>query len=282
MSSSRAADERYRALIEHPTNLITVLEAVRTDEGRIGDLRTSMPTPAICGSSIPIARGCQSACREVAPDIAEYVIALCAQVIQSGVPCSYETSAGAADFHVWLCRSARTRFSPVGPTSPAAAAPKAKCSVWLRALNAEKEWLFAALNSINEEVLHRSAGTISLRQPGGTPRIRPCLGARSVCRVDCPEPEVLRADGTPRPLDEAPPLRALNGEVIMERSRSFATRARASGATDRSVPHRCDAGRTVIVGGVGCSRRDGQQARRSAVARCGEAARAPRRRVAPL
>ena len=34
MRSSRPADERYRALLEHPTSVITVLEAVRTGDGR--------------------------------------------------------------------------------------------------------------------------------------------------------------------------------------------------------------------------------------------------------
>ena len=217
MSSPRAADERYRALIEHPTNLITVFEAVRTDDGRIGDLRyvdaNASYLRLLDTSRERLLGKCVS---EVAPDSAEYVTALCAQVIQSGAPCSYETSVGAADLHVWLCRSGSNEVLSCGTDISGRTRAEGEVQRLTQALSAEKEWLFAALNSINEEVYFTDlngrylyANPVALRE----------FDHASVQGVSVESIvsslEVLRADGTPRPLAEAPPLRALNGEVIL-------------------------------------------------------------------
>ena len=81
--------------------------------------------------------------------------------------------------------------------------------------SAEKKWLAAVLNSMTEEVYFTDtqqrftyANPAAMREFGheaidGTPIEDIVAGL-----------EVLRADGTPRPLSEAPPLRALRGEVV--------------------------------------------------------------------
>jgi PAS domain S-box-containing protein len=82
---------------------------------------------------------------------------------------------------------------------------------------AEKEWLSAVLNSMNEEVYftdtsHRYtyANPAALREFGHD-RLEDVRVENLVAGL-----EVLRADGTPRPLEEAPPLRALQGELVRD------------------------------------------------------------------
>ncbi|MET0986828.1 MAG: ATP-binding protein [Steroidobacteraceae bacterium] len=85
----------------------------------------------------------------------------------------------------------------------------------LVALLAEKEWLFAVLNGIHEEVYFTDPQG---RYTYGNPAALREFGHASLSGVPVETVLsnllVLRSDGTPRPAEEAPPLRALSGEVI--------------------------------------------------------------------
>ena len=147
MSSSRAADERYRALLEHPTNLITVLEAVRTEDGRIVEMRYVDANANYLRLLDTTRERLLGKCiSEVAPDRAERFTGQSAQVIQSGVPFSYEISFGDADFHVWLCRSGSNEVLSCGTDISGRTRAEGEVQRLTQALSAEKEWLFAALN----------------------------------------------------------------------------------------------------------------------------------------
>jgi PAS domain S-box-containing protein len=217
MSTSRSADERYRALLEHPTSIIIVLEAVWTGDGAIADLRyvdSNANHLRLLDTNHERLLG--TCVREVAPDHSEHFIERCARVMQSGVPCSYETSFRGADFHVWLCRSALNEVVVCATDITSRTRAEGDVHRLLQALNAEKEWLFAALNSINEEVYFADpqgrylyANPVALREFGHA-----SVQGMPVASIVSPL-VVLRADGSPRPVDEAPPLRALNGEVIV-------------------------------------------------------------------
>lgn len=87
----------------------------------------------------------------------------------------------------------------------------------LESVQAEKEWFSQVLSSINEEVyftdIHKRytfANAAAMRE----------FGHESVAGIQVEKIvsnlEVLRADGTPRPIEEAPPLRALTGEVVRD------------------------------------------------------------------
>jgi PAS domain S-box-containing protein len=79
----------------------------------------------------------------------------------------------------------------------------------------EKEWLEAVLNSIGDEVYFTDTGG---RCMYANPAAMQEFGHESVQGVEVAtlagRLEVLRADGSPRAAAEAPPLRALRGEVI--------------------------------------------------------------------
>ncbi|HTU67617.1 MAG TPA: ATP-binding protein [Steroidobacteraceae bacterium] len=82
---------------------------------------------------------------------------------------------------------------------------------------AESEWLAAVLNSMTEEVYFTDRAQ---RYTYANPAAMREFGHEAVAglRVEdvVSDLEVLRADGTRRPVEESPPLRALSGEVIKE------------------------------------------------------------------
>lgn len=87
----------------------------------------------------------------------------------------------------------------------------------LESIQAEKEWFSQVLSSINEEVYftdtqkrYTFANAAALREFGHK-SLKDIEVEKIVSRL-----EVLRSDGTPRPIEEAPPLRALTGEVIRD------------------------------------------------------------------
>jgi len=87
----------------------------------------------------------------------------------------------------------------------------------LAAVQADKEWLSQVLSSINEEVYftdtqrrYTFANTVAMREFGHT-SVKGIEVEKVIANL-----VVLRADGSARPIEEAPPLRALTGEVIRD------------------------------------------------------------------
>lgn len=79
----------------------------------------------------------------------------------------------------------------------------------------EKEWLAAVLDSISDEIYftdtegrYTYANPAAMREFGHT-TVQGVRFMELLARL-----EVFRPDGSPRPLEEAPPLRALHGEII--------------------------------------------------------------------
>ena len=87
----------------------------------------------------------------------------------------------------------------------------------LESVRAEREWFFQVLSSINEEVYFTD---INKRYTFANAAAMSAFGHDNVTGIEVEKIvanlEVLRADGTPRPIEEAPPLRALAGEVIRD------------------------------------------------------------------
>ena len=82
---------------------------------------------------------------------------------------------------------------------------------------AEKEWLAAVLDSMNEEVYFTDT---EKNYTYANPAAMREFGHEKVAGISVQELvsqlEILRMDGSPRPLEEAPPLRALKGEIIRD------------------------------------------------------------------
>lgn len=214
----RDSQLRYQALFEHAVELIAVLEAVRSAEGEIIDWRyqdANANTLRFFGLDLQRLRG--KRLTEVLPDIAPRLIQVCRQVLDTGEPVRYESKV--AD------RAYLVSFFPMGHetvgTSSLDITVRSRAEEENRrasdATRAEKEWLAAVLDSMTEEVYftdrlkrYTYANPAALREFGHT-TVSGVEVDQIVRRL-----EVLRPDGTPRPMEEAPPLRALAGEVIRD------------------------------------------------------------------
>jgi len=212
----RAREEGYRAMVDHPTEFIFLLAAVRNAAGEIEDWRyvdANRNGLRLLGATRETLLG--RTVSQVLPDRAQRVIALCSKVLQTGSAHQYESGFGSAEFVACVF--------PIGPDSVAAFSAdvtsrnhaEREVQRLVKALYAEKEWLFAALNSIHDEVYFTDPQG---RYTYANPAALRAFGHGSVEGVPVEKIvsglAVLRLDGTPRPLEEAPPLRALKGEVV--------------------------------------------------------------------
>ena len=213
-----ASERRYRAIFENPFDLIAVLEAVRGTEGAIVDWRYTdananwvrthgRPRDELLGRTVG----------ELAPARAGELIPLYTRVLMQSRPEQYEERSGETDLLVSLF--------PIGVDSIVSSAVditarirvEAEVRRLLAANRAEREWLSAVLNSMTEEVYfadpHRRytyANPAAMREFGHS-----AIEGADIERI-VSQLEVLRPDGTPRPFSEAPPVRALTGEIVRD------------------------------------------------------------------
>ena len=87
----------------------------------------------------------------------------------------------------------------------------------LTATRADRDWLLALLGSMNEEVYFTDVNErYTYVNPAGVREFGHGTVAGMKVEDVVRNIEVFRADGTPRPASEAPPLRALKGEIIRD------------------------------------------------------------------
>ena len=152
---------------------------------------------------------------EVQPDRAERLIAMCAQVLTTGEPIHYESHFDSRDFLTCLFPAGPNSIVSTGIDVTARNRAEHEVQRLVDALRAEKETLSAVLNGINEEVYFTDPqGRYTYANPAALREFGHVSVAGVPVAAVVSDLIVLRSDGTPRPLDEAPPLRALSGEVI--------------------------------------------------------------------
>ena len=213
-----ASGRRYHAIFENPFDVIAVLETVRDADGAIVDWRycdananwlraLGRPRDQLLGRTV----------REIMPMRAEELIALYTRVLAHSRPEQYEERSGETDLLISLF--------PVGPdsivTSGVDISARIRVEAEVRRLldvnRREREWLAAVLNSMTEEVYFADP---QKRYTYANPAAIREFGHDTVEGVDIEKVvsqlEVLRPDGTPRPFSEAPPVRALAGEVVRD------------------------------------------------------------------
>jgi PAS domain S-box-containing protein len=94
------------------------------------------------------------------------------------------------------------------------------------ALHQERDRLAAVVRSIRDEVWFADAeGKFTLVNPSGSLEFKLDADGTTGVRQLAASLEVLRPDGTPRPIEEAPPLRALSGEVVTNQEELIRTPA---------------------------------------------------------
>lgn len=213
-----ASERRYRAIFENPFDIIAVLEAVRGPEGTIVDWRYA-DANANCLRSLgrPRDQVIGATVREILPARAAELIPLYTRVLDQARAEQYEEHSGETDLLISLFPIGQDSIVTSGVDISARLRVEAEVRRLLQVNRAEREWLSAVLNSITEEVYFADP---QRRYTYANPAALREFGHDSVEGVDIEkivsQLEVFRPDGTPRPLCEAPPIRALAGEVIRD------------------------------------------------------------------
>ena len=214
----RESEARYRTIFEHPLALTVVLEAVRNDMGDIADWHY-VDANANAIRALGHAREALLNMRlsEVEPERVEFLMPLCCRVLAERTPQRYEMQFGAADYLMCLFPMGEDTVVHSGIDITTRTRVEREVRRRSEVDRAEKEWLTAVLNSMNEEVYftdtqkrYTYANPAALREFG-----HECLEGVEVEKIAA-DLVILRPDGTPRPIEESPPLRSLSGEVIRE------------------------------------------------------------------
>jgi len=215
-TQKRQSEERYRAIFENPMALTVVIHAVRDEAGAVIDweyLEANQNALRVLDRRFHelIGKRMSAALPERAPSL----MPLCARVLAEGTPQRYEMSAAGTDFVMCLFPMAPDTLVSSGFDITARVQAEQETQRLFAHDRAEKEWLAAVLDSMNEEVYFTD---IHQRYTYANPAAVREFGQEKIEGVSVEEVvsqlEVLRIDGTPRPLEEELPLRALKGEVI--------------------------------------------------------------------
>jgi PAS domain S-box-containing protein len=215
-AEQRESEARYRAIFENPMALTVVLRAVRGEAGEVIDweyLEANRNALRVFDRAYDelVGKRLSAALPEHAPRL----MTLCARVLVEATPQRYEMSAGGTEFVMCLFPMAQDTLVCSGFDITARVRLEQETHRLFKHDRAEKEWLAAVLYSMNEEVYftdtdhkHTYANPAAMREFGHE-KIEGIRVEELVSQL-----EILRVDGTPRPLEEAPSLRALKGEIV--------------------------------------------------------------------
>ena len=212
------SERRYRAVFENPFDRIAVLDAVRGPDGAIVDWRyrdvnanwirsLGRPREQLLGRTLG----------EVMPEDAAELIPLYTRVLRESRPQQYEGRSGNTDLLISVFPIGRDSIVSSGVDISARIQMEAEVKRLLEVNRAEREWLSAVLNAMTEEVYfadpqgrYTYANPAALREFGHD-KVEGVQIEKIVSQL-----EVLRPDGTRRPFAEAPPVRALAGEIVRD------------------------------------------------------------------
>lgn len=212
------SDRRYRATFENPFDLIAVLDAVRDPAGAIVDWRfCDANTNWIRALGLPRDRLLGRTVSEIMPARAAELLPLYTRVFVQSRPEQYEDRIGPTHLLISLFPIDRDSIVVSGVDISARIRVEAEVRRLLEMNRSEREWLSAVLDSMTEEVYFADS---KRRYTYANPAAMHEFGHDTVEGVDIEQIvaqlEVFRPDGTPRPFAEAPPVRALAGEIVRD------------------------------------------------------------------
>ncbi|MBK7976175.1 MAG: response regulator [Deltaproteobacteria bacterium] len=206
-----SAEARHRAIFEGSAEPVLVLEAALDEAGAIVAWRPVEANARARERLGPLGESLLARdLAEVWPDDAARLATLCARVARDGVEERCDVRVSGQRLTLRLARvDASTVTACIEAREPARLGSFAD--------GVEKHWLAALLEATNEEVYFTDTAR---RYTYANPAALREFEHRALDGVDLADVvsklEVLRPDGTPRPLAEAPPLRALAGETVRD------------------------------------------------------------------
>jgi CheY-like chemotaxis protein len=217
-SIQRHNDEWFRTLLDHAIEHTILIEACRNAAGEIQywrclDANANALRVLNC-SRIELVG---ARLEEVLKDRAEPLAALSAMVLQKRAPHHYEVAADGRVFRNVLFPVGENTVIASGLDITKSAAGGDGGHGEARGARRLDEWMNALVEGMKEEVYFTDAAKryvyanpAALREFGHS-----TLEGRDLASV-VQSLEVFRADGTPRPIEEAPPLRALSGATVRD------------------------------------------------------------------
>ncbi len=207
----RESEARYRNLFENMTEEVHFWRLVRDRAGRISTWRlVDANPPALSTWGRPL-----DACVGRTPDeifgpgSTDHLMPVVRKIMSEGVPHSYE------DYFPGLDRHFRFTSVPLGEHFITTGADITALKRAEQEVRREKDRLAALVESIPDEIWFAD---LDRRFTLANPSALREFGLSEFSGFDIEKfaagLEVLRPDGEPRPVDEAPPLRALEGEII--------------------------------------------------------------------
>jgi PAS domain S-box-containing protein len=214
----RERERRYRAVFEHPAEMTVILEAGRDASGQIVDWiyrDANRNALTLLGRTHEEIVG--RTLRDLWEERAEGLQRMCLRALETGTPQRYEQEARGRHFQSCIYAIDDKTVVASGSDITLRTGAMREVERRFRAESAEKEWLSAVLNAMTEEVYFTDT---EQRYTYANPAAMREFGHDTIngVRVEdiVAKLEILRPDGTPRPVEEAPPLRALRGEVVRD------------------------------------------------------------------
>jgi PAS domain S-box-containing protein len=212
------SEARYRAIFENPVAFTVVFKLVRSIDDKISDaLYADANERALAQLAIDPEKLLGKSVRTIMQEGAEEFLAMCQEVLREGTPRLYETTTAGASFSMCLFCMDRDTLVSSGVDISARVRQEQATEKLLASDRAEKEWLAALLNSMEEEVYFTDTnGRYAYVNPAALRNFGHANVEGSEVIDVVSKLEVFRLDGSPRPVTESPPLRSLKGEIIRQ------------------------------------------------------------------
>ena len=223
------SEERYRSLFNGMTEGFALHEIICNEKDEPVDYRFLEINPAferLTGLARKDVLG--RLVTEVLPGIESYWIKTYGEVALTGRPAQFMNYAAPLQKHyeVFAYRPAPRQFAVLFMDVTERKRLEEETRRLLSAVVEEKDRLSALINSINDEVWFADTNKrFVLANPSALREFGFEAGNDIDVEKLATSLEVYRPDGTPRPVDEAPPLRALGGEVVRNQEEIIRTPA---------------------------------------------------------
>ena len=225
----RLSEQKFHGLFTTMSEAVVLFELIRDRAGKTVDCRVLDANPAVEKmTGIAPSDAVGRTMRELFPDTDDFWFDTYGKVETTGEPVSFERRFDPLDrfYHTYVYRPAAGRIAILFMDITERKQAEEQLRSLAETVAAEKDRLAALLNSITDEIWFAdAAGKFTLVNPAGAQEFTlDTAGATDVKKL-AESLEVLRLDGNFRPVEEAPPLRALRGEVVRNQEEIIRTPA---------------------------------------------------------
>ena len=213
----RNSEERYKQLFNSMTESFQVFELIYNFEGKPIDYRYLEANPALeqlVGLSMEEVIG--KSVKELFGVVEDYWLEILDNVVKSGKATHYADYGQALDkyYEIYAWKIGENKVGVIASDITERKKAEGQIQKLLASVQEEKDKLSSLVSSIPDEIWFADAQrNLELVNPSVVRGFGKGLQGKEIGEI-AGNSEVYRPDGTPRPVGEAPPLRALKGEIV--------------------------------------------------------------------